>query len=89
MVADGVELLPQLARRAPLVDDRREHGLDAERADARANIRSFDDALWWSATTITTVGYGDHYPVTAQGRLVAAGLMLGGIALLAIRRRRA
>jgi voltage-gated potassium channel len=58
--------------------------LDAERADAHANIRSFADALWWSATTITTVGYGDHYPVTAQGRLVAAGLMLGGIALLGV-----
>jgi voltage-gated potassium channel len=58
--------------------------LDAERADAHANLRSFADALWWSATTITTVGYGDHYPVTAQGRLVAAGLMLGGIALLGI-----
>src|SRR5919198_6763031 len=55
--------------------------LDAERADPHANIHSFADALWWSATTISTVGYGDHYPITAQGRLVAAGLMLGGIAL--------
>jgi voltage-gated potassium channel len=33
-------------------------------------------------TTMTTVGYGDHYPVTAVGRLVAFGLMIGGIALL-------
>jgi voltage-gated potassium channel len=58
--------------------------LDAERADPHANIHTFADALWWSATTITTVGYGDHYPVTTQGRLVAGALMLGGIALLGI-----
>jgi voltage-gated potassium channel len=58
--------------------------LDAERGDPHANIHSFADALWWSATTISTVGYGDHYPITAQGRLVAAGLMLGGIALLGV-----
>jgi voltage-gated potassium channel len=58
--------------------------LDAERANPDANIHNFADALWWSSTTITTVGYGDHFPVTAQGRLVASGLMLGGIALLGI-----
>ncbi len=58
--------------------------LDAERGHHGANIQSFGDALWWSATTITTVGYGDHYPTTVQGRWVAAGLMLGGVALLGI-----
>ncbi|HEV7205663.1 MAG TPA: potassium channel family protein [Jatrophihabitans sp.] len=58
--------------------------LDAERAAADANITTFGDALWWSLTTITTVGYGDHYPVTTEGRWVAAGLMLGGVALLGI-----
>ena len=58
--------------------------LDAERGHAGANITSFGDALWWSATTITTVGYGDRYPVTTEGRWVAAGLMLGGVALLGI-----
>jgi voltage-gated potassium channel Kch len=42
----------------------------------------FGDAIWWAVTTMTTVGYGDHYPVTAGGRLVAFGLMIGGIALL-------
>jgi Ion channel len=42
----------------------------------------FGDAIWWAVTTMTTVGYGDHYPITAGGRLVAFGLMIGGIALL-------
>lgn len=56
--------------------------LDSERGRHDANIHNFADALWWSATTMTTVGYGDRYPVTGQGRLVATGLMIGGIALL-------
>lgn len=49
-----------------------------------ANIASFPDALWWVATTITTVGYGDRFPVSAAGRGVAVGLMITGIALLGI-----
>jgi voltage-gated potassium channel len=56
--------------------------LDAERSSPDANITDFGDAIWWAVTTMTTVGYGDHYPVTAVGRLVAFGLMIGGIALL-------
>ena len=56
--------------------------LDAERSNPDANITDFGDAIWWAVTTMTTVGYGDHYPVTAVGRLVAFGLMIGGIALL-------
>lgn len=56
--------------------------LDAERGQPSANINSYPDALWWAATTVTTVGYGDRFPVTATGRFVASGLMLGGIALL-------
>jgi voltage-gated potassium channel len=38
--------------------------------------------VWWSITTITTVGYGDEYPVTATGRVIAVLLMIGGISLL-------
>ncbi|MBM3943983.1 MAG: potassium channel family protein [SAR202 cluster bacterium] len=45
-----------------------------------ANITSFPDALWWAVVTVTTVGYGDKFPVTAIGRAVAFVLMLGGIA---------
>jgi voltage-gated potassium channel len=58
--------------------------LDAERLDPNANITSFEDALWWGCTTVTTVGYGDRFPVTAEGRLVGIGLMLTGIALLGV-----
>jgi voltage-gated potassium channel len=57
--------------------------LSVER-DRGGNIASFGDALWWAATTMTTVGYGDRYPVTGQGRLVAVALMLSGIALLGV-----
>jgi voltage-gated potassium channel len=55
--------------------------LDAERESEDANITSFGDALWWAATTITTVGYGDRFPTTAEGKWAGVGLMVGGIAL--------
>ena len=54
--------------------------LDVEQDADGSNLRTFGDALWWSATTVTTVGYGDHYPVTTQGRLIAVALMVVGIA---------
>ena len=47
-------------------------------------IHSFFDALWWSAATITTVGYGDIYPVTAAGRIIAVFTMVVGISTLAV-----
>lgn len=46
-----------------------------------SNIRTADDALWWAFATITTVGYGDKYPVTTEGRVVAALLMTAGVGL--------
>jgi voltage-gated potassium channel len=58
--------------------------LDAEQDAPGSNIRNFGDALWWAVVTLTTVGYGDHYPVTFLGRCVAVGLMIGGIALLGV-----
>jgi voltage-gated potassium channel len=56
--------------------------LDAERH--HGDINTFGESLWWSITTMTTVGYGDYTPVTTEGKFVAAGLMLGGIALLGV-----
>ena len=58
--------------------------LDAERGATGGNISTWQDALWWALVTVTTVGYGDFYPVTGEGRLFALGLMLCGIALLGI-----
>lgn len=46
-----------------------------------SNIKTAEDALWWSYTTLTTVGYGDRYPVTTEGRLIAAVLMTTGVGL--------
>jgi voltage-gated potassium channel len=55
--------------------------LDAESNNPDAIISTLREALWWSLATITTVGYGDKYPTTIEGQLVAAVLMLTGIAL--------
>jgi voltage-gated potassium channel len=52
---------------------------EVERNHTGANIRSAGDALWWSFATITTIGYGDHYPVTAGGRIVAVVLVVFGL----------
>jgi voltage-gated potassium channel len=49
-----------------------------------ANIHNFGDALWWAVVTVTTVGYGDKYPVSAGGRGVAVVLMLTGIGLVGV-----
>ncbi len=45
------------------------------------NIKTAGDALWWAYVTITTVGYGDLYPVTTEGRIIAAVLMTTGVGL--------
>ncbi|MES2141189.1 MAG: ion transporter [Bacteroidota bacterium] len=49
--------------------------------DPTSNIKTAEDALWWSYVTITTVGYGDKYPVTTEGRIIAAILMTVGVGL--------
>jgi voltage-gated potassium channel len=58
--------------------------LDAERGAPEASITSFGNALWWAVTTVTTVGYGDLYPVTTLGRLVAVSLMVVGVSLVGL-----
>jgi len=49
-----------------------------------SNIHDYPNALWWAIVTVTTVGYGDRYPVTEGGRVVAAVLMLAGIGLIGV-----
>jgi voltage-gated potassium channel len=46
-----------------------------------SNIKTAEDAIWWALTTITTVGYGDRFPVTSEGRMVAGILMCAGVGL--------
>lgn len=55
--------------------------LDAESANSNASINTLGEALWWSLSTITTVGYGDLYPSTTSGKFVAAVLMITGISI--------
>jgi voltage-gated potassium channel len=45
------------------------------------NIKTAEDAIWWTITTITTVGYGDRYPVTTEGRLIGIIVMIVGVGL--------
>lgn len=49
-----------------------------------ANIKDAGDAVWWAFATITTVGYGDRFPVTSEGRLVGALLMTAGVGLFGV-----
>lgn len=53
-----------------------------ERYAPGSNIHSFGDSLWWACVTMATVGYGDYYPVTVTGRLLAVVLMIGGVAIV-------
>jgi len=56
----------------------------AEGHNADANIHTASDAIWWSYVTITTVGYGDRFPVTNLGRLVGFALLSTGVGLFAV-----
>jgi voltage-gated potassium channel len=49
--------------------------------DPNSNIKTAEDAIWWAYVTITTVGYGDKFPVTTEGRIIAALLMTVGVGL--------
>ncbi|WP_235890163.1 potassium channel family protein [Flavobacterium gawalongense] len=49
--------------------------------DPNSNIKTAEDAIWWAYVTITTVGYGDKFPVTSEGRIIAAILMTAGVGL--------
>jgi voltage-gated potassium channel len=56
----------------------------AEKGAAGANIASAGDAIWWALVTITTVGYGDQYPVTLNGRVIGTFLLFAGICLFSV-----
>ncbi len=55
-----------------------------ESKDAHGNIKDASDAVWWGFVTITTVGYGDRYPVTDVGRVIGTFLLFAGIALFSV-----
>ena len=55
--------------------------LSLEKDAKDSNIKTTSDALWWGIATMTTVGYDDKYPVTDEGRIVAAILMISGVGL--------
>jgi voltage-gated potassium channel len=55
-----------------------------EQGVPNANIVSAGDSIWWGLVTITTVGYGDQYPVGEGGRIVGAFLLFAGIALFSV-----
>jgi voltage-gated potassium channel len=54
---------------------------EAERYAEGSNIKTFGEAFWWSLVSVTTVGYGDHFPVTEAGKATATFLMFIGIGL--------
>jgi voltage-gated potassium channel len=57
---------------------------EAEHNAPGANITNFGDAIWWAFVTVTTIGYGDYFPVTFEGRAIAVLLMLSGLALVSV-----
>jgi len=58
--------------------------LKAEQGNPHANITTYTNAVWWAFVTITTVGYGDYYPVTTVGRLLALILMFSGLGIIGV-----
>ncbi len=56
----------------------------SERSSTGSNIRNFGDGLWWAITTVTTVGYGDRFPTTVEGKFLAVFLMMMGISLVGV-----
>ena len=56
----------------------------SERIVESSNIKNFGDGLWWAITTVTTVGYGDKFPTTTEGKFLAVGLMIVGISLMGV-----
>jgi ion channel len=58
--------------------------VEAEKGAPNANIRTGGDAVWWAMVTVATVGYGDKYPVTAPGRVIAVLMIISGVGLFGV-----
>ncbi len=56
--------------------------LQFESRDPEANIQTGGDAIWWGIVTLTTVGYGDRFPVTFLGRLTGVSVMMAGVGII-------
>ena len=56
----------------------------AEQSNPETAFKNIPISMWWCMVTITTVGYGDMYPITVLGRVFASGAMLSGLALFAL-----
>jgi voltage-gated potassium channel len=57
--------------------------LDVERNLPNGNIHGPSDAIWWALVTVTTIGYGDKFPVSNEGRLIAGFLIVFGVIMMA------
>lgn len=57
--------------------------LQFESHSSDANIKTGGEAVWWSMVTLTTVGYGDYFPTSPGGRIVAAFVMVAGVGIIA------
>ena len=58
--------------------------LQFESLNPGSNIRTAQEAVWWSIVTIATVGYGDYYPITPNGRLIGITLMIAGVGMFGV-----
>lgn len=58
--------------------------LGAEAKSSSANIVNANDAIWWSLVTVATVGYGDQYPVTTEGRIIGVMIMIVGVGMFSV-----
>ncbi len=59
-------------------------GFLVESSDPNSKMLTVEDSLWWAMVTVTTVGYGDVYPVTSEGRIIGVFLMITGVATFAM-----
>ena len=57
--------------------------LDVERTLPNSNIKSPGDAIWWGLVTVTTIGYGDRFPISTEGRFIAGVLIIFGVIMMA------